>query len=145
MPLLNPGRLPGHGRDDFIGETRFAAITTIIIVSTYLVAMTVTSLERALAYVGSTGSTSISFILPGLFYYKISAPDSPLSVLAKEDDDNGTSESEDEYDETLGRSGMKSSRWKKDLMRTLSLALAIYGLVVMIVCFITNTFFIVAH
>jgi amino acid permease len=146
MPLLNPGKHPGHGRDDFIGETRFAAITTIIIVSSYIVAMTVTSLERALAYVGSTGSTSISFILPGLFYYKISAPDSPLNILAKEDDDTGTSESENEYGENpLGRGGMKSSRWKKDLMRTLSLALAIYGLIVMIVCFITNTFFIVAH
>ncbi|KAI9772701.1 MAG: hypothetical protein M1840_000296 [Geoglossum simile] len=149
MPLLNPGKHLGHGRDDFIGETRFAAITTTIIVSSYLVAMTVTSLERALAYVGSTGSTSISFILPGLFYYKISAPDSPLNLLAKEDDDNRTSESESEYDETSpGRGGMRSScwsRWKKDLIRTLSLALAIYGLIVMIVCFITNTFFIVAH
>ncbi|KAI9780548.1 MAG: hypothetical protein M1839_006666 [Geoglossum umbratile] len=145
MPLLNPGKHQGHGRDDFMGETRFAAITTTIIVSSYLVAMTVTSLERALAYVGSTGSTSISFILPGLFYYKISAPDSPLNLLTKEDDDE-TSESENEYDESLlGGGGMRSSRWKKDLLRTLSLALAIYGFVVMVVCFITNTFFIVAH
>lgn len=128
-----------------MGDTRFAAITTTIIVSSYLVAMTVTSLERALAYVGSTGSTSISFILPGLFYYKISAPDSPLNLVTKEDDDNGTSESEGEYDESfLGGGGIRSNRWKKDLMRTLSLALAIYGFTVMIVCLITNIF-IVAH
>ena len=71
-----------------MGETRFAAITTAIIVLSYIVAMTVSSLEKVLAYVGSTGSTSISFILPGLFYYKISSPDSPHhQKLIKEDDD----------------------------------------------------------
>ncbi|KAH0544627.1 hypothetical protein FGG08_001277 [Glutinoglossum americanum] len=145
MPLLNSGKSIGNGRDDSMGETRFAAITTIIIVSSYLVAMSVTSLERSLAYVGSTGSTSISFILPGLFYYKISAPDSPLHQSIKDDDDE-TGDSESGYDEgLLGGGGTRTSRLKKDLIRTLSLALAIYGLIVMVVCFITNTFFIVAH
>jgi amino acid permease len=145
MPLLNPGRHMSNGRDDVMGETRFAVITTVIIVSSYFVAITVSSLERTLAYVGSTGSTCISFILPGLFYYKISAPDSLLGQSIKDDDDeNGDSESE--YDEALlGRVGIKINHWKKDLLRTLSLALAIYGLIVMVVCFITNTFFIVAH
>lgn len=46
------------------------------------------SLERVLAFVGSVGSTSISFILPGIFYWKISHPDSGHQQrLAKEDDD----------------------------------------------------------
>ena len=37
---------------------------------------------------GSTGSTAISFILPGLFYYKISDPESiHHQRLTKEDDD----------------------------------------------------------
>jgi hypothetical protein len=71
-----------------MSELRFAILTTILLVLAYVVALTVTSLERVLAYVGSTGSTAISFILPGLFYYKISDPDSiHHQRLAKEDDD----------------------------------------------------------
>ena len=129
-----------------MGETRFAAITTAIIVLSYIVAMTVSSLEKVLAYVGSTGSTSISFILPGLFYYKISSPDSPHHQrLMKEDDDEPD---EDEGDEDVGLLGGKrlgSGPWRRKLLRRLSLALAIYGFVVMIVCLITNTLFVVAH
>ncbi|RMZ89201.1 hypothetical protein DV736_g3574, partial [Chaetothyriales sp. CBS 134916] len=84
VPLLPTGKK----RNSEMSETRFAAITTLIIVLSYIVAMTVSSLEAVLAYVGSTGSTSISFILPGLFYYKISSPDNPLhQKLLKEEDD----------------------------------------------------------
>lgn len=43
-----------------MSDRRFAAITTCILVGTFVVAMLVNSLERVLAYVGSTGSTSIS-------------------------------------------------------------------------------------
>ncbi|RMY46242.1 hypothetical protein D0865_09407 [Hortaea werneckii] len=75
-------------RPDEMSELRFACLTTLIIILSYLVAMTVSSLDKVLAYVGSTGSTSISFILPGLFYYKISAPDSPHAQrLVKDEDD----------------------------------------------------------
>ena len=52
----------------------FYIITTAILVLSYLVAITVTSLEHVLAFVGSTGSTSISFILPGLFGYLLIKP-----------------------------------------------------------------------
>lgn len=127
-----------------MGETRFAAITTAIIVLSYIVAMTVSSLEKVLAYVGSTGSTSISFILPGLFYYKISSPDSPHHQrLMKEDDDEDEGSVDD--DETLlGGGGLKGGLWRKTLLRRLSLALAVYGGVVMVTCLITNTVFFVA-
>lgn len=129
-----------------MGETRFAAITTGIIVVSYIVAMTVSSLEKVLAYVGSTGSTSISFILPGLFYYKISSPESPYHRrFMKEDDDEAGEEGDDEDEGLLGGRISKKSSWRKTLLRRLSLALAIYGLVVMITCLITNTFFMVAH
>ena len=106
--------------------------------------MTVSSLEKVLAYVGSTGSTSISFILPGLFYYKISSPDSPHhQKLMKEDDDE---ESDDEEDEgLLGGRVLKAGPWRRRLLRRLSLAVAIYGVVVMITCLVTNTMFVVAH
>lgn len=127
-----------------MSDTRFAAITTAIIVLSYIVAMTVSSLEKVLAYVGSTGSTSISFILPGLFYYKISSPDSPHHQrLMKEDDD----EEEDQGDEDeglLGGGGFKGGLWRKRLLRRLSLGLALYGVLVMVTCLITNTLFVVA-
>merc|ERR1712230_25508 len=101
-------------RNDTIGELRFALITTVIIVMSYIVAMTVSSLDKVLAYVGSTGSTSISFILPGLFYYKISAPDSPHHQrLLKEEDDYDNDErdgveSDDEDNHDAGDGGSQT-------------------------------------
>jgi amino acid permease len=103
--------------------------------------MTVSSLDKVLAYVGSTGSTAISFILPGLFYYKISAPDSPhhQRLLKDEDDEEYLGATEDDAG---GR--VKGKQWRNDLLRKLSLAIAIYGFVVMVTCLITNTFFLTA-
>ncbi|CCH61683.1 hypothetical protein TBLA_0F01400 [Henningerozyma blattae CBS 6284] len=42
-------------------------LTTIILLGSWLIAISVKSLAHVLAIVGATGSTSISFILPGLF------------------------------------------------------------------------------
>ncbi|ORE03134.1 hypothetical protein BCV72DRAFT_296705 [Rhizopus microsporus var. microsporus] len=53
-----------HKRSHFL-------LTTAIVVCSYLVAITITQLDVVLSFVGSTGSTTISFILPGLFYFKI--------------------------------------------------------------------------
>lgn len=53
---------------------KFYGITTAIVLASYLVAITVKSLAHVLAFVGSTGSTSISFILPGLFGYMLIKP-----------------------------------------------------------------------
>ncbi|KAL9123179.1 MAG: hypothetical protein Q9187_000262 [Circinaria calcarea] len=145
-PLLPQGKLTSQARGDGMGETRFAAITTAIIVLSYIVAMTVSSLEKVLAYVGSTGSTSISFILPGLFYYKISSPESPHHRrLMKENDDDHWDASDDDDDEGLLGGSVKGSNWRKNLLRRLSLALAIYGFVVMVTCLTTNTLFLTAH
>lgn len=93
-----------------MSDLRFATITTAILVLSYITALTVSSLDRVLAYVGSTGSTAISFILPGLFYYKISDPDSPHHQrLSKEDDDvDFDALSEDDEDTVL--EGGSSSR-----------------------------------
>ena len=135
-----------HIRGDGMGDLRFAAITTTIVILSYIVAMTVSSLSKVLAYVGSTGSTSISFILPGLFYYKISAPDSPYhQKYMKEDDDEMDASDNEEDDTLLGGGVSKRSGWRKRLLRQLSLALAIYGFVVMITCLVTNTYFLAAH
>ncbi|OTA33229.1 hypothetical protein BTJ68_07081 [Hortaea werneckii EXF-2000] len=138
-----------------MSELRFACLTTLIIILSYLVAMTVSSLDKVLAYVGSTGSTSISFILPGLFYYKISAPDSPHAQRLVKDEDDEVYDSAEEAGSPTEEGGLwrrdswaqkvKGRQWRQALLRKLSLALAGYGVVVMVVCLVINTFFIVAH
>ena len=186
MAFVQAGKLPSASsisQKDDMGDTRFAIITTAVIILSYVVAMTVSSLEDVLAYVGSTGSTSISFILPGSFYYKISAPDSTLhqQLLKQEDDfdaDEEEAAEEEEEEETpsateegngdthnasgtrgedaglLGRGARHRrwtgggspgpTRWRRKWLRRSSLALAVYGLLVMVVCLVTKTFFLVA-
>ncbi|KAL5339008.1 transmembrane amino acid transporter protein-domain-containing protein [Aspergillus crustosus] len=149
---LLPGGPRGARTQESMSDLRFSVITTSILILSYIVAMTVSSLEAVLAYVGSTGSTSISFILPGLFYYKISAPDSPTHQrLMKEDDEaedayiSGASDAEDGGQaRPLTESGLlrrHTRTWRRDLLRKLSLALAIYGVIVMITCLVTNSVF----
>lgn len=122
-----------------MSELRFAVLTTGIIILSYIVAMTVSSLDKVLAYVGSTGSTAISFILPGLFYYKISAPDSPHHQRLLKDEDDEEYEGSPDSLEAGGNRVTKQRR--NDLLRKMSLALAIYGICVMIVCLVTNSVF----
>ncbi|KAF4469336.1 AVT6-involved in amino acid efflux from the vacuole [Fusarium albosuccineum] len=178
-PLLPTAPAGDHGAIPAMSDLRFAVITTFILTFAYMTALSVTSLDRVLAFVGSTGSTSISFILPGLFYYKISDPDSTYHQrLVKEDDDmddSGTSDVEESAalaqstasvrsgasiasiaSNVSTRSNRNSWRWRRkwrwDLehiehsnLRRLSLALAIYGAVVMTVCLVLNIFFAVTH
>ncbi|KAG6367677.1 hypothetical protein INS49_001871 [Diaporthe citri] len=158
-----------------MSDMRFALLTTVIIVLAYITSLTVSQLDRVLAYVGATGSTSISFILPGLFYYKISDPDSiHHQRLTKEDDDVDANDSDDtdigfepsgsgilEAGGSIRSGGVSAGyggwwrmrrRWRWDmehiehgLLRRLALCLAIYGMCVMVVCLVLNTFFTVAH
>lgn len=104
-----------HGPAAPMSDLRFALLSTVILVLSYVVALTVVSLERVLAYVGSTGSTSISFILPGLFYYKISDPDSiHHQRLAKTDDDadansSAASDNDDDDEEEAAEAMARST------------------------------------
>ncbi|KAI1421800.1 transmembrane amino acid transporter [Xylaria sp. FL1777] len=174
--LLPTATRSDHGPSAPMSELRFAILTTILLVLAYTVALTVTSLERVLAYVGSTGSTAISFILPGLFYYKISDPDSiHHQRLTKEDDDVlsvAASDGDDDNTDNEGVDGPLSSsissirsgtsgtntrtkghklpwrwrtKWRWDMehlnpvhLRRASLALALYGACVMLVCLAMN-------
>jgi amino acid permease len=147
-----PGRARGPrvGQGEEMSDARFAVVTTGIIVASYVVAMTVHSLEAVLAYVGSTGSTSISFILPGLFYYKISDPDSPHRQRLLKSDDEGEYDSDEGSISVRTRSsvsGRSSSGkdTKEKWLRRGSLALAVYGGVVMVVCLTMNIFFHASH
>ncbi|KAG5437199.1 hypothetical protein PCK2_001021, partial [Pneumocystis canis] len=47
---------------------RFRLLTSLILVLSYVIAMTARSFHQVLSYVGSIGSTATSFIFPGLFY-----------------------------------------------------------------------------
>ncbi|KAI5867546.1 transmembrane amino acid transporter protein-domain-containing protein [Durotheca rogersii] len=157
-----------HGSGAPMSDMRFATLTTIILILGYIVALTVVSLERVLAYVGSTGSTSISFILPGLFYYKISDPHSiHHQRLTKEDDDALSQPGTDSEDEGAGDDGLLGGsvdsvpsaasgrnskfplRWRRkwrwdmehlnpEFLRAAALALAVYGVCVMTICLVMN-------
>ncbi|CAA20055.1 vacuolar amino acid transmembrane transporter Avt5 [Schizosaccharomyces pombe] len=88
-----------------------AVITLCILLFTHSLALLLSSLEMVLAFVGSTGSTFISFILPGSLYYffshKVASPgnSSPLQLR---------------------------------ISRAFAAGLAIYGTVVMILCLNIN-------
>ncbi|KAF5350248.1 hypothetical protein D9758_007851 [Tetrapyrgos nigripes] len=50
-------------------------LSSAVIISTFTIAYLVDDLQMVLSFVGSTGSTTISFILPGLFYWKLTRDD----------------------------------------------------------------------
>ncbi|KAH7913827.1 transmembrane amino acid transporter protein-domain-containing protein [Hygrophoropsis aurantiaca] len=54
-------------------------LTTAIIVPGFIVAYFIDDLQMVLSFVGSTGSTTISFILPGFFFWKLSRDDLSIS------------------------------------------------------------------
>lgn len=128
-----------------MSDYKFAIVTTVLIILTFITAMTVSSLEKVLAYVGSTGSTTISFILPGLFYYKISDPDSPVHQrLVKDEDDEDEYANGGEVEGAITREGYDNRDWRRALLRNAALGLSIYGGIVMVTCLITNTFLVAA-
>lgn len=54
-----------------MGTRRFQLITSLVLLFSYVLAISISSLARVLAIVGATGSTTISFILPGFFGWKL--------------------------------------------------------------------------
>lgn len=46
-------------------------ITTFLLLITFVISINITQLELVLGIIGATGSTTISFILPALFYLKL--------------------------------------------------------------------------
>ncbi|KAI9311425.1 transmembrane amino acid transporter protein-domain-containing protein [Dichotomocladium elegans] len=70
LAWFNP-KTRGHKVPPPPSALKFYVMTTWILVFSYLIAITVSELDVVLAFVGSTGSTTISFILPGIFYCKL--------------------------------------------------------------------------
>lgn len=85
-------------------DRTFYIVTAVMLVVGYVAALTIKSFALVLAVVGATGSTAISFILPGLFGYKL---------IGSESDDPSKLE---------------------QIFKALSLALTVWGFVVMVVC-----------
>lgn len=72
--LASPEELDDHGNPIIVqSEFKFIVMTLSILLGSYIIAITVSELEVVLSLVGSTGSTAISFILPGIFYWKLHA------------------------------------------------------------------------
>ncbi|GAA6036702.1 hypothetical protein JCM8097_003437 [Rhodosporidiobolus ruineniae] len=60
-----------HGSGEEIPLGRFVLLSAFLLFTTFLIAMFVSSLETVLGFVGSTGSTTISFILPSIFFLSL--------------------------------------------------------------------------
>ncbi|EGG08376.1 uncharacterized protein MELLADRAFT_116043 [Melampsora larici-populina 98AG31] len=50
---------------------RFVGITSSLLLGSFFIAVNLDRLETVLSFVGSTGSTTISYILPGIFFLKL--------------------------------------------------------------------------
>lgn len=112
---------------------KFFILTTLIVVCSYLVAMRVQSLEHVLGFVGATGSTSILFILPGIFGYKLIGSEHP--VFDEEDDSEGA---------LFGMPQAHVS--KKDLaLKYMAGGLTIWGVLVMVLCLYSVLFLGAGH
>jgi len=68
----------GHGPSE-MSKFKHFVLTSAIIASGFTVAYLVDDLQLVLSFVGATGSTTISFILPGLFYWKLTRNDRSVS------------------------------------------------------------------
>ncbi|KAK0489023.1 vacuolar amino acid transporter 5 [Armillaria novae-zelandiae] len=60
---------------------KHSLLTSAIVASGFTIAYFVDNLQMVLSFVGSTGSTTISFILPGLFYWKLTRNDPDVKTL----------------------------------------------------------------
>lgn len=54
---------------------KHAALTVAIVLGGFMISYFIDNLERVLSIVGSTGSTMVSFILPGMFFWKLTRND----------------------------------------------------------------------
>ncbi|KAH3666686.1 hypothetical protein WICMUC_005503 [Wickerhamomyces mucosus] len=100
---------------------KFVIITSLILIFSYGIAISVTSLARVLAFVGSTGSTSISFILPGIFGYQLIGS---------------------EYYNSHGYNDIPT---KDRFIKYLALTLSFWGILVMVICLSATIFLGASH
>ncbi|KAJ7289179.1 transmembrane amino acid transporter protein-domain-containing protein [Mycena rebaudengoi] len=73
--LTEPDALDDDHAAPEMSTLKHTLLTTAIVVSGFTIAFFVNDLQLVLSFVGSTGSTTISFILPGLFYWQLTRGD----------------------------------------------------------------------
>jgi len=74
----------GHGGSPDMSPLKHLLLTVVIVASGFTIAYFVDDLQMVLSFVGSTGSTTISFILPGFFYWKLTQNDpNPNKLMRK--------------------------------------------------------------
>ncbi|KAA1079299.1 hypothetical protein PGT21_006999 [Puccinia graminis f. sp. tritici] len=145
-----------HSTDEPISIKLYVGITAFLLLGSFLIAVNVERLETVLGFVGSTGSTTISYILPGLFFRKLfpagrsGLPSSPDLIsnpeLDRYFDHNQTNEEGEQQGAEELANILRERQQIEDLidphelvvLRKLSLALVVAGFVIMIVCFSLN-------
>lgn len=135
----------------------YAVITSSLIILSFILAVKVQSLEVILAFVGATGSTSISFILPGLFAYtilkKVNSYNSKNGYVQVDGENLELSQEEQakaqlfqqsvlEYHATFYSSKLSQQAiYTRDKLRQgAAITLCIMGIVVLIVCLGVNIY-----
>jgi amino acid permease len=73
-----------HGKGSRIAPTtvEFYAVTALFLTASFITAMSVTNLGSVLELVGATGSTAVSYILPGAIYWRLHPNAHPLRYIA---------------------------------------------------------------
>lgn len=108
-------------------ENHHLLITSLVIAFSLITALRVKSLEVMLAFVGSTGSTSISFILPGLFSYK-------LLTLQKLEFINPWFHEKFYGVKTVGDEASSRFSLRDNILRLVAISLFFWGVLVLVVC-----------
>ncbi|KAJ3203655.1 hypothetical protein HDU67_010015 [Dinochytrium kinnereticum] len=108
-------------------DVRHYAITSGLLVASFLLAVSVEDLGTVLGLVGATGSTTICYILPGILYYKLRS-----DVDAGEEEDLDAA-----FDDDYVRRRRRRRRRRlggPSVLKYAAAGLAVFGVVVMVVC-----------
>lgn len=140
QPNTTTAVAPSPSSSSYIPILPYLIITAIIIALSFVLAVKVDSLEVVLAFVGATGSTSISFILPGLFAYTLLKKVNRKSQFEESESDDDFEEKIDEYHSTFYSPKLSAYQvYKRDKLREkLALGLFIGGLFIFVVCMTIN-------
>ncbi|GMF12846.1 unnamed protein product [[Candida] boidinii] len=116
-----------------------------MLILSYFVAISLKSFELVLSLVGATGSTAISFILPGLFGFKLLNTNDEFlrSCLDKnvtfDEIENETSD-EPENDHSINIYNYEMKILNSNYLKIASLLLAIWGIIAMFICLYATLF-----
>ncbi|KAI8852127.1 hypothetical protein BC829DRAFT_385193 [Chytridium lagenaria] len=112
-------------------NSRHVAITTMLLIGSFIIAVSVENLDTVLSLVGATGSTTICYILPGILYYKMrdDLDRYGLGIRPTTEED----EEDLQASFTGGSSGGPLRRRSVSVLKYAAAGLAVFGVVVMVV------------